>query len=235
MENLRTSVQRHAPSGTRYSVNDIICAYVTIIVVQAKEKASADWWSKPVPLAIRSIFGNRLSEYAGFQMSIAVSMRPRINNPDVDNYMGNMSFGKSIWFPQDVVHVEPVDKALSTLALRIHQAASSIDELYVSQLGCLLNSEPDSYMRLILNNAKQRRKLMISSQVRFAHYQVDFGAGSPTLVRLAPYAFPDVVFVMPGNPTMGGYELVLNLAPEVAINVVQNDSWMNLVDKYDCY
>ncbi|KAJ2610565.1 hypothetical protein EV177_003908 [Coemansia sp. RSA 1804] len=208
--------------------------YVTILVARAKEKASADWWSRPVPSAVRAAFGAKLGEHTGFLTTVAVNIRPRIDHTGTDNYTGNMSLGKYIWFPQDMVQVEPTDKALSALALKTHQAVSDVDKEYIGQFGHLLNKEPDSYMRLTLCNAKHRRKLVISTQVRFAHYKVDFGAGTPLLVRFAPYAFPDVVLVMPGNPEIGGYEITLNLAPEIAAHVIQDAGWMKIVDKYDC-
>ncbi|KAJ2685347.1 hypothetical protein GGH99_003791 [Coemansia sp. RSA 1285] len=209
-------------------------AYVTILVARAKEKASADWWSRPVPSAVRAAFGAKLGEHTGFLTTVAVNIRPRIEHTGTDNYMGNMSLGKYIWFPQDMVQGEPTDKALSALALKTHQAVSDVDKEYIGQFGHLLNKEPDSYMRLTLCNAKHRRKLVISTQVRFAHYKVDFGAETPLLVRFTPYAFPDVVLVMPGNPEIGGYEITLNLAPEIAAHVIQDAGWMKMVDKYDC-
>ncbi|KAJ2758303.1 hypothetical protein H4S06_002763 [Coemansia sp. BCRC 34490] len=234
LENLRTSVQKHAPPGMRYSINDIIVAYVTLLVARAKEKASADWWSRPVPSAVRAAFGAKLGEHTGFLTTVAVNIRPRIEHTGTDKYTGNMSLGKYIWFPQDMVQVEPTDKALSALALKTHQAVLDVDKEYIGQFGHLLNKEPDSYMRLTLCNARHRRKLVISTQVRFAHYKVDFGAGTPLLVRFTPYAFPDVVLVMPGNPEIGGYEITLNLAPEIATHVIQDAGWMKMVDKYDC-
>ncbi|KAJ1664233.1 hypothetical protein IW140_005255 [Coemansia sp. RSA 1813] len=235
MEVLRISVQKHAPQDTRYSMNDIITAYVTIVIAQAKEEASSTWWSKPLPSAIRTILRSDLGKSTGFLTSIAVNIRSRINYPNVRNYMGSMVFGKSIMLPKDLVHVEPSDKTISTLAFRINQAISGTDEQYIGQLGYLLNSEPDNFMRQTLCYAKHRNKLIISSQARFAHYSVDFGAGMPALVRHAPHAFADIAYVMPANPTTGGYEIEFNLAPDVATNVIRNSNWMKLVEKYDSH
>ncbi|KAJ1885741.1 hypothetical protein LPJ81_006837, partial [Coemansia sp. IMI 209127] len=66
MEDIRTLVQKHAPEGIRYSMNDIFTAYLSIVVGQAMEKVSADWWSKPIPAAIRAIFGNNLGKPVDF-------------------------------------------------------------------------------------------------------------------------------------------------------------------------
>ncbi|KAJ2609531.1 hypothetical protein EV177_004420 [Coemansia sp. RSA 1804] len=224
-----------------YLINSVSDSHMRLVASYHKYKnrvtvsnASADWWSRPVPSAVRAAFGAKLGEHTGFLTTVAVNIRPRIEHTGTDNYMGNMSLGKYIWFPQDMVQGEPTDKALSALALKTHQAVSDVDKEYIGQFGHLLNKEPDSYMRLTLCNAKHRRKLVISTQVRFAHYKVDFGAETPLLVRFTPYAFPDVVLVMPGNPEIGGYEITLNLAPEIAAHVIQDAGWMKMVDKYDC-
>ncbi|KAJ2400442.1 hypothetical protein GGI23_002031 [Coemansia sp. RSA 2559] len=236
MEELRASVQKHAPPDTRYSINDVITAYITIVIAQTKKKASADWWSKPLPSFICSLFGNSsLSKPTDFLTSIAVNIRSRINHANAYDYMGTMVLEKSILFPQDMVHVEPNDEALSKLALSINQAIAATDERFVGQFGYLVNSKPDSYIRQTMCFAKQRNKLIISNQVRFAHYGVDFGGGMPDLARHAPHAFADILYVMPASPVTGGYEVEFNLATPVALNVIGNDSWMKLVDKCDTH
>ncbi|KAJ1667691.1 hypothetical protein IW140_001251 [Coemansia sp. RSA 1813] len=235
LEDIRTSVQSHAPPGTRYSTNDIITAYTTIAVAQAKKKASADWWSKPIPSAIHTIFGSSQGKSAEFEVTIAVNIRPRVSHPDASNYVGNLALGKSVDVPQDLVQVEPTDEALSALALKVHQLAASADEQYYSQMGYLLESKPDNYLRLMYSSFKNENKFGISNHSTFAHYGVDFGAGIPTMVRHAPHAFNDLCYVMPASPITGGYVLELKLAPDAAANLIQDASWMKLVDRYDCY
>ncbi|KAJ2087035.1 hypothetical protein IW138_005254 [Coemansia sp. RSA 986] len=235
LENLRTCVQKHAPQDTRLSMNDIITAYITIVVAQAKEKASADWWNKPMPLAFRSIFGSKQGEPRDYTVVTYVNMRSRINQPNIGKYMGNMAFGKGVQLSQDQIQEGPTDKVLATLALRIRQTISTTDEKYVGQFGNLLDKEYDNFLRLTMSTSKIKRKLMFSNQTRFAHYDVDFGAGIPAMVRHAPHAFVDLAYVMPANPTTGGYEIEFNLAPDVALHLIRNSSWMKLVDRYDCY
>ncbi|KAJ2557710.1 hypothetical protein EV175_001179 [Coemansia sp. RSA 1933] len=236
LEDLRANMQKYAPAETRYSINDVISAYIVIVVVQAKEKGSTEWWSRPVPSAIRAVYSNSLGKHEGFQTSIAFNMRPRINNSDIDDFVGNMASVKVLWFPQDLVNTEPTDKALATLATSIHEAVAAIDESFVSQIGHLLEKEPDSYMRFALGSMNQKPNMIISSQIRFAHYDVDFGAGIPSLCRMAPCAFPDVAFILPGNTSERGYyEIALNVAPNVALYIIGNPSWMKLVSEYDCY
>ncbi|KAJ2518305.1 hypothetical protein H4217_003411 [Coemansia sp. RSA 1939] len=89
--------------------------------------------------------------------------------------------------------------------------------------------------------ALQIRKIISSMDEQYLgqyvhlHYSVDFGAGAPTLVRHTPHAFSDLVYVMPANPTRGGYEVEFNMAPDVAINIICNNKWMKLADKFDSY
>ncbi|KAJ1801593.1 hypothetical protein LPJ59_000158 [Coemansia sp. RSA 2399] len=235
MEDIRTSVQKHAPEGIRYSMNDVFTAYLTIVVGQAMEKVSTDWWSKPIPAAIRAIFGNSLGKPVDFVTGSSVNIRTRLSHPDANIFMGNMATRKSIVVPPEQFQTEPTAEALSTIALRIHQAISAFDEQYAGQLGYLLDKEPDSYVWRMFNSIKSRNVIGVSNQFRFAHYDVDFGAGIPSIVRHVPYPSTNNLFIMPANPTIGGYELEFNLPPAVEANLVQNNAWMKLVDKYDSY
>ncbi|KAJ2860358.1 hypothetical protein GGI22_002733 [Coemansia erecta] len=235
MEDIRTSVQKHAPEGIRYSMHEVFAAYLTIVVGQAKAKVSADWWSKPIPAAIRAIFGNSLGNPVDFVTGFDVNIRTRISHPDASRFMGNMAIGKSIVVPPELIQTEPTAEALSAIALRAHQAISTFDEQYAGQIGSLLDKEPDSYMWRTMCFFKGGSKLGISNQSRFAHYEVDFGAGIPSMVRHVPYLYTGGVFIMPANPTVGGYELEFNLSPAVEATLVRNNNWMKLVDRYDSY
>ncbi|KAJ2845985.1 hypothetical protein GGI22_006382 [Coemansia erecta] len=235
MQDLRTAVQACAPQGTRFTTNDVITAYIIILVAQAKEKASTEWWSKPVPAMIRKVLGKNYGESEDLVASIYVNMRWRINQPNIDMYMGNMAFGRFIPLSKNVVQDGTTDKALSALAQEISQAILATDEQYVGQFGQMLDKEPDSFMRLTTSISKIRNKLMVSNQSRFPHYSVDFGSGIPSMVRHTPHAFTDLAYVMPANPETGGYEIEFNLIPEVALHVIRDTAWMKLVDRYDLY
>ncbi|KAJ2555321.1 hypothetical protein EV175_002295 [Coemansia sp. RSA 1933] len=236
MEDIRTSVQKYAPEGTRYSINDILTAYLVIVVGQAMGKAHSEWWSKPIPSAIRALFGNSSGESMELETTISVNARARSSNPNAKHYMGNMVIEKSILFPQKLIQVEPTDEALSDLAHTIRQAVSTVDEQYAGQVGYLLNKESDSYTWLMWCGATGRSELAVSNQSRFPHYEVDFGAGMPSMVRHAPHSFTNTVFVMPANPkTGGGYIVEMNISPATESNLVKNNNWMKLVDSYDSY
>ncbi|KAJ1801511.1 hypothetical protein LPJ59_000231 [Coemansia sp. RSA 2399] len=236
MQDLRTAVQTCAPpQGTRFTANDVITAYVTIVVAQAMEKASAEWWSKPVPATIRKVLGKSFGKSDEFAAIIYVNMRWRINQPNIDKYMGNMAFGRAVPLSKNDVRDDPTDKAVSTLAQKINQAILATDEQFVGQFGQMLDNEPDNFMRLIISTTKIKNKLMTSNQSRFPHYSVDFGSGIPSMVRHAPHAFTDLAYVMPAHPETGGYEIEFNLMPEVALHVIRDAAWMKLVDRYDLY
>ncbi|KAJ2866451.1 hypothetical protein GGI22_001275, partial [Coemansia erecta] len=116
---IRASVQKHAPEGIRYSMHNVFAAYLTIVVGQAKAKVSADWWNKPIPAAIRAIFGNSLGNPVDFVTGFDVNIRTRISHPEASRFMGNMAIGKSIVVPQELIQTEPTAKALSAIALSI--------------------------------------------------------------------------------------------------------------------
>ncbi|KAJ2759785.1 hypothetical protein H4S06_002056 [Coemansia sp. BCRC 34490] len=240
MEALRARVQAYAPEGVRYSINDVIASYLAVVVAQAKERASADrWWSKSIPMAVRKTLENsglrKPAPPPGLAVLIPVNMRTRISHPDVKNYMGVMVSGKGIPFTHEHLQQGPTDKTLSEMALKIHEALPSMNERFAGQVGNLITSEPDIFTRQVLGMATGSRKLIFSNQSRFAHYSVDFGAGIPSMVRHAPHAFNDVVYIMPANPKTGGYEIEFNFAPDVEANITSNNDWMKLVDTYDNY
>ncbi|KAJ2550120.1 hypothetical protein EV175_004185 [Coemansia sp. RSA 1933] len=234
IEDLRTSVQKHAPEGIRYSINDIITAYLTIAVGQAWVDARSKWWKKPMTSAIRALSGNRLGKPADLTVSTSINLRWRLSNPDANFYMGHMVACKAITVPQKLIHVEPTDESLSELALKIHQAVSSADERFAGQAGHLLNKKgSDSYAWLMWCGATARSELVVSNQSRFAHYEVDFGAGAPSMVRHAPHPYTNCFYVMPANPkTGGGYILEMNISPAMEAHLVKNNNWMELVDSY---
>ncbi|KAJ2758107.1 hypothetical protein H4S06_002855, partial [Coemansia sp. BCRC 34490] len=64
---------------------------------------------------------------------------------------------------------------------------------------------------------------------------VDFGSGAPALVRYARVSPNSLAYIMPTNPKLGGYAVELRLASDEMNYVIQNTSWMKLVDSYDCY
>ncbi|KAJ2558467.1 hypothetical protein EV175_000779 [Coemansia sp. RSA 1933] len=236
IEDLRALVQKHAPEGTRYSIHDTISAFVIIVVGQAVEKARSNWWSKSVTSVTRVLSGNKLGKPTDLPVTTDVNIRWRSSNPDAKHYMGNMNVGKSITVPQKLIQVEPTDESLSELALKIHQAVASATELRAGQIGYLLNKATDSYIWPIWCGATERNRMSISNQSRFAHYEVDFGAGMPSMVRHAINPLPNSVYVMPANPkTGGGYMIEMHISPTTEAQLVKNNNWMKLVDSYQSW
>ncbi|KAJ2665608.1 ferroxidase fet3 [Coemansia sp. RSA 1200] len=226
MKDLRTRVQAHAPEGIRYSINDILTAYLAIVLGQAKEKAFIEKWKKPARSVVRGLSFKKLGKPKDLVVMIDINSRPRIDLPDAKDYMGNMVSGSSTVFSREQVHQESTDKILSAMALRIHQDVASVDKEFIAQVGHFKNGKPEYYMWPAWFFATRSSKLGISNQFRFEHYGVDFGAGIPTMVRTAPHAFVDNVFVMPANPAIGGYIVELKLEPDVKANLARNEEWM---------
>ncbi|KAJ2521175.1 hypothetical protein GGI11_002090 [Coemansia sp. RSA 2049] len=235
MEELRTKVQAHAPEGTRYTINDVITAYLAIVVGQAKEKAVTDWWSRPVPRIIRRMSGNRLGNPMDLVAAANINIRPRIDDPSAGEYVGNMVVGGSTVFSRDEIQQSPTKEALAAMALKVHRAILAVDKQYIGQVGHLVSRHPGVNAWAMLQYARKKNKLGISNQFRFPHYGVDFGSGIPSMVRQAPHPFANSVFIMPDNPQTGGYLFEFNLAPDVEANLIANNDWMQLVDGYSKY
>ncbi|KAJ1735526.1 hypothetical protein LPJ72_001833 [Coemansia sp. Benny D160-2] len=235
MEDLRTRVQAHAPEGIRYSVNDVLTAYLAIVLGQAKEEAFIEKWKKPARSVVRGLSFKKLGKPKDLVVMIDINSRPRINLPDAKDYIGNMISGSSTVFSREQVHQKPTDEILSAMALRIHQDVASVDKEFIAQVSHFKNGKPEYYMWPAWFFATRSSKMGISNQFRFEHYGVDFGAGIPTMARTSPHAFVDNVFVMPANPAIGGYIVEFKLEPDVKANLARNEKWMSLVDKYDSY
>ncbi|KAJ2685811.1 hypothetical protein GGH99_003653 [Coemansia sp. RSA 1285] len=136
-------------------------------------------------------------------------------------------------FPYELIQKGPTEDVLSTLAPKIRRIASESHVEYYAQEGYLLDNRPDKYLYDMFFDPEYDDCLELSNHSRFAHYEVDFGSGIPELVRNAPDACNILAYIMPANPKVGGYNIELKLAPDVAAYVVQNTSWMKLVDTYE--
>ncbi|KAJ1727697.1 Replication factor A protein 1, partial [Coemansia sp. Benny D160-2] len=238
LEDLRTRVQACAPEGTRYTINDVVTAFLVIVVGQAKEKASTEWWNRPVPQILRTLSLNRLGNPAGLDFLVNVNLRPRVDHPEANNYMGNMTSVGSFAVTRDQIHQQPADETLSALALQVHQATVlSTNKEFIGQLGHLLNSKPEYCMWPAWSFATSSNKFVVSNQTRFNHYGMDFGAGIPSMVRHGPHAFTDNVYVMPNHPDTGGVIFEFKVPRNVEANLIRDNRWMKLVDrgpKYIC-
>ncbi|KAJ2763532.1 hypothetical protein H4S06_000010 [Coemansia sp. BCRC 34490] len=239
LENLRDSVQKHAPAGVKYSINDIITAYISIVCMKAEKKELDDESKKPLSRLLRMVnpYARQSKGQRKLDLEMAVNIRPRVKDsrPDAMDYMGNMAFGKGIELSTDVVNVEPTDEALSVLALKIHELVKSADEQYFSQLKGFLERKPDNYLRKLFGASRSNYSLLVSSHTSFPHYNVDFGAGIPALVHKGPHTTNEVVYVMPAHPSVGGYVIETKFSPAATTNIIQNSNWMKLVDKFDSF
>ncbi|KAJ1663141.1 hypothetical protein IW140_005312 [Coemansia sp. RSA 1813] len=234
VESLRNTVQDHAfDSNLRYSHNDIITALATTAIVHAMRKHEIKLESRPIPSALRQIFGLRhTKESEKVMASFAVDIRPRIDNTEATDYMGNLIVVKDVKIPLEFVQLGVKPKALSAVASGIRQAVNSMSKRYIGQYSTLLNKCTDGYLRAILNDSSLRYGVFVTNHTRFGHYTVDFGAGIPSLVRPCTLAFPNIVFIMPCHPDTDAYEFAMPLTSAVRKNIVQDKSWMQLVEKY---
>ncbi|KAJ2655300.1 hypothetical protein GGH99_007210 [Coemansia sp. RSA 1285] len=235
IEDLRSSVQKHAPPDVKYTINDILTTYLGIVVAQAKQKAKTDKEGKSYDAAIRKLFGRRNDETpTEFNVLININVRSHVNHPDAKNYMGNMIIGKSTGFPYNLIQKETTDEVLAPLAQKIHQLASEPHGEYYAQREFLLDNRPDNLAYNTFFGRKGKKGMLVTSNhSRFAHYEVDFGSGAPAIVRHVPLTVGTYAYIMPTNPKLGGYEVELKLAPDEMDNVIQNTNWMKLVDSYE--
>ncbi|KAJ2763511.1 hypothetical protein H4S06_000037 [Coemansia sp. BCRC 34490] len=233
VESLRNIVQDHSfDCNTRYSHNDIITALITTVIVQAMRKHDVEQEKGGSFLPSLLFKSKQAEENRQVLTSFAVDIRPRVDNPNIANFMGNAIVVKHTTTPLNLIQTELTPKALADVAYRIRQAVRGISRQWIGQHCNLLNSAVDGYVRALLYDVSHRYKVFITNHARFGHYKVDFGAGIPSLVRPATIAFPNIVFVMPCHPSNEGYELAMPLTRAVGKAIVQNRNWMQMLEKY---
>ncbi|KAJ2657628.1 hypothetical protein IWW48_004434 [Coemansia sp. RSA 1200] len=229
-----SDVRENATKGQRFSTNDILTAVIASLIVQSMRMVHIEAQAKPIPTIMRYIFGKKTEEQQEALVSVAVSLRPRVPQPDVLNYTGNMIIARLITVPLDLVVADPVPSALAKVSGYIRSAVNDTGAEYICQLGHLANKKSESYMQILLGLLGYKYNLITSNQALFNHYNVDFGMGIPVLVRPALLSFPNSVLIMPGRPDAGkGYEIAMTLTMDVAAKVMQNEHWMGLVDRCD--
>ncbi|KAJ2522521.1 hypothetical protein H4217_000680 [Coemansia sp. RSA 1939] len=236
IEAFRLRLQKAGASNENFTINNIITAYLVIVIAQAKKKANDDWWfNRPFLAVFRSLFDRSIDEKTTFKVTTSINMRPRVPSIEAIDYMGNLGYATSASFSNNMLQKKDLDNTLLyELVNGLDQNASDYHARYYAKVGYLMEKSPSNYLYNLSLGSKNANGFQASNHSRFAHYEVDFGSGAPELVRHAPHAYNDVAFIMPSNPKTGGYEVELKLAPDVAVHVRQNSMWMEPVDKYRC-
>ncbi|KAJ2547406.1 hypothetical protein EV175_005234 [Coemansia sp. RSA 1933] len=235
VENLRQAVQNHAPdSNVRYSRNDIFSALVTTAIIRATQKYYLEQESNsPATSIFRYISSiSHIDKPMNALLMIPVDLRSRIGNPDAASYVGNMIIARCILIPLDNYNEGATPKAMAVVASYIRQAVAGMNKRCIGQHSTLMNKSSEVFARAILFSNNFRYKLLVSNHILFEHYSMDFGSGIPDLVRPGTVAFPNIVFVMPCSPGSDTYELMLSIPRAVRERILQDESWMQLVEGY---
>ncbi|KAJ2521904.1 hypothetical protein GGI11_001875 [Coemansia sp. RSA 2049] len=119
-------------------------------------------------------------------------------------------------------------KTLASVACSIRRAINGIDERYCIQLGHLLNKSACGHVNLTISMVNTRNAFASTNHTRFEYYQVDFGKGSPALVRPAFLLFENGFVIMRAPPDVGGYELVFVMVPKVAKGMMESEYWKHI-------
>ncbi|KAJ2556663.1 hypothetical protein EV175_001852 [Coemansia sp. RSA 1933] len=192
---------------SRLSANDIITALATVILAQAFYKTG------------------RLDGETMFVTNVMIDARPRIQRLTEANYVGNAILVNSAANPLELYLRDCSPQVLATVACSIRRMVDGINERYCEQMSYMLNKSHSSYVDLLLHITKVGNSLASASHTRFGYYELDFGSGSPALVRLAFLVFENDFVIMPGRPDIGGYELTFTTVPEVARAMKESEYW----------
>ncbi|KAJ2087101.1 hypothetical protein IW138_005199 [Coemansia sp. RSA 986] len=232
IKTFREYVQEYAPHGTRYSINDVLVALITVVIGQAIRKSNAKKQDTFVSKMTCALFGSKDSTLADTLTSVFVNMRARVNTPSVEDFVGNLSLSRHIRCPQALVQGENNLENISKISSEIKNAVAATDAKYAGQLNCMLNSESDMPIRQACYYYKSNNRLTVSNVSKSGYYKTDFGAGIPFLIRPMLCAFPGIIMIMPCHPDMDGYDIIMNLEMDVANIVSRDKQWMDLVESY---
>ncbi|KAJ2558626.1 hypothetical protein EV175_000698 [Coemansia sp. RSA 1933] len=132
--------------------------------------------------------------------------------------------------PLRLIETDPEPKTLAGIAVNVRETVSRADAKCIGQHLNLLSRESDGYLRKLAGLHGCKYVLVVSNLVGFDHYDVDFGAGIPTLVRPTLLSFTNAIHIMPCGPGDDAYEIVMTLTVDIANKVIQNTFWMGLMD-----
>ncbi|KAJ2662896.1 hypothetical protein IWW48_001604 [Coemansia sp. RSA 1200] len=235
IEALRNDTQEYVPQGMHFSINDVATALLAMVVGQANQK-------------IREVKLNRLSIAAASQsiaegdngsreedtlVAVTVNARSRVNCTNAKDFVGNLSSPRCIFCSPALVLADIVTESLAVVATSIRSAIAATDKGYVGQINHLINSVSDSHMRLVTSYHKYKNRVTVSNVSKYNCYGLDFGTGTPSLVRPVLSVALNSVFIMPGHPDVGGYDFVVFAEKRVSELIVRNRYWMNLVDSFN--
>ncbi|KAJ1665854.1 hypothetical protein IW140_002935 [Coemansia sp. RSA 1813] len=234
IDTLQKDAQEFAPPDVpRYTKNDILVSLITIAIAQSTAWDEHEGKHPLVSVLNRLFFGKFLSEPTEFTTSLPMDMRSHIKCLKGVAYTGNTTFQKGFTTSHELLNMQPSAQLVAELATRTHRVVASINERASHQYFGLLNRQPYGHLQYLLHQVKLRHMAYIANNTRSAFHTVDFGAGTPALVRPPSHGFPNLVIVLPGHPDVGGYEASFTLCREVAERIIKHKYWMSFVDKYD--
>ncbi|KAJ2850535.1 hypothetical protein GGI22_005374 [Coemansia erecta] len=234
VESLRLAAQDYgAGHNVRYSHNDIITALATAAVAQAMQKQKADQGRRTALSALYRMCGiGSAAKPKNMLASFAVNLRQRVETPDSQDYMGNMVVSRQVQIPLAALQGGVTPKVLATVASGVRQSVAGMSKRSIGQYCTLLNRSADTCMRALVYSSTSKYRVFVSNITRVCYYATDFGAGIPNLVRFGTLASSNMVFVLPCHPASNAYEFSMMVTPDIGHNILQNKSWMQLVDKY---
>ncbi|KAJ2761783.1 hypothetical protein H4S06_001024 [Coemansia sp. BCRC 34490] len=190
--------------------------------------------AKPIARLMQRVFGKKTEKQQEALVSVIASLRPRVaTRPSVYDYMGNLVTARFVTVPLELITADPDASALARIAGHIRDGVNATDAEYICQVGHLVSKRPEGYVQFFMGLIEYKYNMVVSSQVLFDHYDVDFGMGIPVLVRPAHLSFPNSILIMPCYPGTDGYEISMTLTAEVAAKTIQDQHWMSLVDRCD--
>ncbi|KAJ2509249.1 hypothetical protein H4217_008392, partial [Coemansia sp. RSA 1939] len=128
---LCSDVKENATKGQKLSTNDILTAAIASLMVRNMRIANIEAQAKPIPTIMRQIFGKKSDKQQEALVSAAASLRPRVTQPDVFDYTGNMVISRLMTVSLGLVIADPVPSALAKVAECIRGAVNDTDAKYI--------------------------------------------------------------------------------------------------------
>ncbi|KAJ2510635.1 hypothetical protein GGI11_005414 [Coemansia sp. RSA 2049] len=234
IEALQREAQQFAPPDIpRYTKNDVLVSLVSLAIAQCTAWDKHEGKSALVSTLNRLLLNRFLAGPSEFTTLLPVDMRAHIGSLKGVAYTGNTTFQKGFAASRDLFRMEPSARLVAELATRAHRSVATLSERAARQYFGILNRQPYGHLQYVLHQVKLRNMMYIANNTRSAFHTIDFGAGAPALARAPAHGFPNLVIILPGHPSVGGYEASFTLCREVAERIVRHKYWMSFVDKHD--
>ncbi|KAJ1664015.1 hypothetical protein EV178_004472 [Coemansia sp. RSA 1646] len=144
------------------------------------------------------------------------------------NYTGNVLLPFNAPCPVAVLEAPIGPETLAHAARAVTRTYTSTDPPLIGSFVDMLTKNPYCFTRPMLFLQNNPKAVVVTNEMEFAIYDVDFGYGRPEWACAVPSFVANFVAIMPSPPP--GIDIVVNIIMKAAVleKIVANEYWQNI-------